>query len=240
MDLRVTVVSPHCDDAALSAAATLDVLARRGAAVTLVSCYTRSAWAPCLPGATVEEVTRAREEEDERYVRGLGGRCLRLALPDLPLRRPGRPVFDSAEAEDGEDAHALAEALGPHLDADAVLAPLALGGHADHRVVRAAILAAGRHLPLAVYEDLPYAFRLSPRRIAGEAAALAGILGRRLYPVRVPHPSPWTAWRRAVRCYPSQFTRRNVALMVAALAARGGERLWVTHRLRRAFREAAA
>lgn len=240
MDLRVTVVSPHRDDAALSAAATLDLLARRGAAVTLVSCYTRSVWAPCLEGATVEEVTRIRKEEDERYVRGLGGRSLGLSLDDAPLRRPGRPVFDPGEAEDAADAGPLAEALGPHLDADAVLVPLALGGHADHRVVRAAILAVARHLPLAVYEDIPYAFRLDPRRIAGEAAALATILGRRLYPVRGLHPSPFTVWRRAVRCYPSQFSRRNVALMMAALAARGGERLWVTHRLRRAFREVAA
>lgn len=238
MDLRVTAVSPHRDDAALSAAAALDALARRGAAVTIVSCYTRSSWAPFLPGATVEEVTRVREEEDERYARSLGGRSLGLALADVPLRRPGRSVFDPGEAEDEADAGALATALGPHLDGDAVLVPLALGGHADHRVVRAAVLAMGRRLPLAVYEDIPYAFRFDPRRIAGEAAALAAVLGRRLYPVRIPHPSPLTVWRRAVRCYRSQFSRRNVALMVAALYARGGERLWVPHGLRRLFREA--
>jgi LmbE family N-acetylglucosaminyl deacetylase len=243
LDLHLTVVSPHRDDAALSAAATLDTLCRRGAAVTVVSCYTQSAWAPFLPpGRTAEEITRVREEEDERYIRRLGGRAraLGLSLLDAPLRRPGRGVFERDGEQEAADAEALAAALRPHLNGDAALFPLGLGGHVDHRVARAVALDVCREVPLGFYEDVPYCFRCERPEVASEVAVLEARLGCRLYPVRASHPAALEVWRRAARCYPSQFSREYVAKMRWILVYRGGERLWATWRLRRILREAAA
>jgi LmbE family N-acetylglucosaminyl deacetylase len=243
VDLHLTVVSPHRDDAALSAAATLDILCRRGATVTVVSCYTESAWAPFLPPSrTVEEITRVREAEDECYVQRLGGRAraLGLDLLDAPLRRPGRGVFERSDEQETADAEALVVALRPHLSRDAVLFPLALGGHVDHRVARAAALGICRGVPLAFYEDVPYAFRCERPEVAAEVATLERQLECRLYPVRVLHPDGLAIWRRAARCYPSQFSREYVAKMLWVLVNRGGERLWATWRLCRILREAAA
>src|SRR6266545_1788588 len=46
--MELTVISPHPDDAAFSLGGTLDALARRGVAITLVSCHSRSVGAHTL------------------------------------------------------------------------------------------------------------------------------------------------------------------------------------------------
>jgi LmbE family N-acetylglucosaminyl deacetylase len=231
----ICVLSPHRDDAALSLAATLDGLARRGTGIVILSCFTRSDWAPWLrPDLGVEEITRTREREDLAYARKLGRLCsvVDLGLLDAPLRRPGRSVFDPEEPGAAGPETLAVSLRRRSAGAAGLLVPLALGGHLDHLAVRSAALAVCRRRPLGFYEDLPYAFRLDDAEIAARVAGIEESLGRRLHPVRPVHPSPYAAWRRAARCYPSQFSAEDVEAMLGVLRHRGGERLWVTAGLR--------
>lgn len=226
----LTVISPHRDDAALSLAATLDALAARGAAITVVSCFTHSAWAPRLAGPLeAEAVSAAREREDAAYVAtlGRGARLVSLGLDDAPLRRPAETVFEPVGALDAPAAHDLLRLLAEAAAAAAWVAPLALGGHVDHRLTRDAAAAACRGRPLAWYEDLPYAFALSDREIAAEVAALQARHGLRLRPLRIPHPRPLAVWQAGVACYPTQFAVSEIGEMADVQRTRGGERLWV-------------
>jgi LmbE family N-acetylglucosaminyl deacetylase len=229
----LAVVSPHRDDAALSLAATLDALADRGVAVTVVSCFTHSAWAPRLAGerAPAETVSRIREQEDAAFLGGLGrgSRLVSLGLSDAPLRRPAAASVFTAVAElDAPAEEELSRQLPGATAAAAVAAPLALGGHVDHQIACRAVLAACRDRPLAWYEDLPYAFALSRREIAARVAAVQALCGRRLVPLRLPHPRPLAVWRQSAAPYGSQFTASEIDEMLDVQRTWGGERLWVT------------
>jgi LmbE family N-acetylglucosaminyl deacetylase len=192
------VVSTHFDDAALSAA---HLLQRAG---TLATVLTVCGGAPPRTAAVSEwdaasgfaggrEAAVARAREDRRACAVTGARSVHLRHRDAPYRR-GRLR--------GTAIRAAVERL---LGADAVLwLPAAIGGHPDHRGVRAALLPLAQALPRArvrVYADLPYAAESGYDLPPAVAAALPGL---RAHDVHL----RGTAFERklaAVRCHGSQI-----------------------------------
>ena len=180
--MRITILSPHRDDAAFSCGLTLVALLRAGAKVTVLNVFTRSDYAvqwdtidSTLP--LVDAVSRARRLEDERFVADLAsaaGResasvCLYdLQQLDAPLRLAvlTERVLEAplTDEEVRHQAKQLAAQLSPLQQADVVFAPLALGDHIDHRIVREAAKLAAPADRLCQYEDLPYAARLSSKQ----------------------------------------------------------------------------
>jgi LmbE family N-acetylglucosaminyl deacetylase len=231
---EIVVLSPHCDDAALSLGATLDGMVGRGLPITVVSCFTVSNWAPHLAdaGGGADVVSRQRRQEDEEFIRVLGGgvRLLDLELLDAPLRRPGRGIFEPPAEADAAEVELLARRLSETLRAAVVLAPLGLGGHVDHLVTRAAALAAAGAGQLAFYEDVPYVLLASDPEEEAAAAVrtVTAALGEPLQPWQLPHAEPRAAWERSAGCYRSQFSAGHFAAMIDAIGSRGGERLWGT------------
>jgi LmbE family N-acetylglucosaminyl deacetylase len=173
------VVSPHLDDAVLSCGASIASLTEAGCHVTVVTVFTAL---PCrMPPPPLaqwfharcglgDDAMKTRTHEDLAAVASLGAEAVRLGLEECIYRRAedGTPVY-GAELEIftssplGETAVAsnlerLLAGLPGWRAADLVLAPLGIGGHVDHRIVRAAVeTAAGRagRTPL-LYEDVPY------------------------------------------------------------------------------------
>ncbi|HXF63595.1 MAG TPA: PIG-L family deacetylase, partial [Caldilineaceae bacterium] len=167
-------LSPHLDDVALSCGGQIFQQTQAGARLLIVtvmagdppaavSGYARSLherWA-------VEEATAARRAEDLAACRILGAEPLHWPIPDCIYRchpLTGKPfylsdddLFGEAAAEEAGLAAELAErlaALPPH---GRLVAPLAVGHHVDHQLVRqAAELACGPER-LLYYEDYPYA-----------------------------------------------------------------------------------
>ncbi len=163
------VVSPHLDDAVLSAAVQL---LRPGAVVVTVFAGrppegTPPAWWDVLTGAT-DARTRVGERwlEDDAAMACLGvGRSVRLDFADHQHRTDdrARPAPDD-----------LVAALRPHLAGVAeVWVPAAIGCHPDHLAARDAALAAAdpgaaRHH----YADVPYSVRYGwPASVTGAPRA---------------------------------------------------------------------
>lgn len=211
--MRVAVLSPHRDDAAFSCGLLLSRLVPTKASVTIVNVFTISSYAPHLTqdcSDPVLQVTSARRKEDEAFTGLLtkphdsrAVELLDLAWRDLPLRW-------SAEDEQALAPHALPvaeiEALCKTFAAlprhDLVLAPLALGGHVDHRLVREAAQQAFEPASLVFYEDLPYACRMT---VAERQAAMLAH--------EMPSSEAWLPQdvtsaglkRSYALCYPSQI-----------------------------------
>lgn len=159
------MLSPHFDDAALSAAVQL---MRPGAQVLTVfggppaPRVQLSPW-DRLSGATSSLARyQDRVSEDRAAMSGLGVTARQLAEPEVQYRE-GPLSLD-----------ALASKVRPFIaDASEVWIPAGMGGHADHLAVRAAAIGAaaeiGSGVPVWLYADQPYSIPFGwPTWVTGE------------------------------------------------------------------------
>ena len=187
-------------------------------------------------------VSAVRKREDVAWNKLLGGRVrlTDLDLLDAPLRlacavdevltvaiRPG----DRAQVR---VAGAIAKLARVAADRGfAFVLPLAIGKHIDHRIVREAGLQTllESTLPVAFYEDLPYAsWPEAPEQLAAAPATT----GFGLQPTFAARAAPDVEAaverkRRMAECYDSQIDS-GTAVQIAAFSARygGRERLWAS------------
>lgn len=207
------VLSPHPDDAALSLGGSL--LARSlPQPVTIVTVFGSSNFMNGTWHADALEVTRRRRAEDEAFSVAVRTPLRYLTLPEASLRSDSMPVFDRATESPeilAEVRRAIADVtdeLAPAL----VCAPLGLGNHRDHLMVRDAAgeLGGTREVPVVYYEDLPYAADLSQRQIASRARWLDARLSAHVIEIdRV-----FEGKLRAVGIYVSQIGPRDVRRVV--------------------------
>jgi LmbE family N-acetylglucosaminyl deacetylase len=220
--MRITAVSPHLDDAALSASASLS-----RACATVLTLFTAlpaadmpvSVW-DRLTGATNSlERQRERLAEDTAAMALLGASGVHLGEPEV-LYRAGEPELDAAI-----DAMA-AEMAG----ADEIWLPAAIGGHRDHRLARDAGLraaAAAGHASVVLYADFPYLIAYGwPSSVSGEPPdpcldadfwlagqlAAAGLQGLALTPsVQRLNPAQRAVKARVIGAYRSQAAALRLA-----------------------------
>jgi len=237
----IIYLSPHLDDAVLSGGGHLAQSVRKGLRVKVVTVFAGDQPAgfdsPAmrdLRGRTGlgAESGATRRAEDVASCRCLGAAFEHWEFLDATFRTDGRgraryPTLDSLFAQPvGDDAlEAVTRRMTETVKAGLVVAPLGVGGHVDHRLVRlAAEQAFGP--ALACYEDFPYAQRF-------------GALWRTLS-----NPFAWRGERvmleeadlaakiDAVRAHASQAVSlfhndADLVRMIRRYARRrGGERLW--------------
>lgn len=238
----VLYLAPHSDDAAFSSAGLLHACVTRRIGVRIVTCFSRSGHARGVIDAEPDVVTRMRQDEDRRFVAALSGDVTVrwLGLEDAPLRPAHRGQHPCKEATmtpaDEALGERIARALAPELkNAAWLLAPLGLGRHIDHRIVRdvAATLARCGRVPVAWWEDLPYAGRVDTATLREEIDATRDALGLPLRPVLLRDARLADTKRAALSFYPSQVIdihRRGVLGHLRRVAGDGtaAERLWVT------------
>lgn len=218
-------VSPHLDDVALSAGATVHRLARLGHRITVATVFAGERPAGSLSPFAGElhlawglgaEPIEARRAEDRAAASELGGdrvSPVHLDFIDAVYRTDhrGEPRYPDWTSTSSGWLHTLdhgliatvATAIGGLIEtltatfgsAPKVFGPLGAGGHVDHVVVRQALDGLGT--PIDRYEDLPYV-----ARAGGVATA----------PVAGLHPwleeldeEDLAAKSRAVACYRSQL-----------------------------------
>ncbi len=237
--MRWIYISPHLDDAVLSAGGLIYEQARAGRRVeiwTLVCGFPHdedlSPFAQVLHFtwgfASSEETVRSRRAEDARAAGIVGAKAVHFdEFPDCIYRR-GRDgnwlygdIFVSPHADEADLPARMSAALASRLErGDKIVCPLAIGGHVDHVIVRRAVEKLGR--PLWYYADIPYLLNnpsaLDPIKRAMQAkrwkVSSAGL----------------AAWQDGVAAYASQIQMlfESPDKMREALAdyGRKGVRLW--------------
>ena len=172
--MKITVVSPHRGDAAFALGLSIGAWLREGHAVEVVSCFTRSEFAPYSDVGSVHRndrvsfVTAVRKREDEEWRKQLE-RLARdgaakftitdLNLKDAPLRLHvgAGDVFGRA-ADASEKVVSKIRLAQERSKAGAWVLPLGLGGHVDHVTARdVALSALATDVAVAFYEELPEA-----------------------------------------------------------------------------------
>ena len=137
-------------------------------------------------------------------------------------------------AYDLELAWAIAEMVAPDLqEGTVVFAPLAIGRHIDHRIVRTAALAlkSALQIELLLFEDMPYSAQYEPRTVANAVGRLANSYSLELQPLLASTDDLLQFKRQALECYPSQKVASEFdAILEYATkltdSKAGAERLW--------------
>ena len=211
----------------------------QGVQVHVINVFTRSAYAPHLPLSTgtdaLEAVSAARLGEDRALQQRIGAGCRMQDLDwtDAPVRLgvaleqvlAGPLPPEQQRTEAGRLAQELRGALTS--EAALVFAPLALGGHVDHTLVRDAALLAVPCERLALYEDLPYAARLADAEIREAVSAiLGGQAAGEPIAVSAGGESGGARKRELAGLYPSQIDRAVVDEIGQYTERIGGERFY--------------
>ncbi len=192
---RVAVVSPHLDDAVLSAWLVL----QDEPGTRVITCFAglpeataTGAWDAVTGSGTGRAAVEARRDEDAKALALTGSRPVHLGLLDRQYRGA-----QDGDALTGRLAGLLAAELE---DADEVWLPAALGGHADHVLARTAALAVtAGHPRRFVYADLPYAGQPAwPSPVTGGLRdRLVAVVDRGLGTA-----TPWSSWLSALHGIP--------------------------------------
>ena len=213
----VLAVSPHLDDAVLSAGGHLAARIARGDEVVVYTVFAGLAAPPYSATALrvheqwglAADPVGHRRAEDREAVAALGAVAVHGPFLDVLYRRDraGGWLIESRDRLTGStvdepdlerEAAATIAALLRDRTPDLLLTCAAVGGHVDHLRTRDAVLAAGTAAWL--WEDMPYAAvgmsapPLPPGTVSGPELA------------RPVDPAAWTAKCAAVGCYRSQHS----------------------------------
>lgn len=171
--MRWIYISPHLDDAVLSAGGRIYDQSRAGERVEI---WTLNCGFPpegdLSPLAQVlhfqwgfssaEETVRLRRAEDAKATARVGAQAVHFDFLDCIYRRgaDGEPlypmdIFAAPHTSEAGLPARIGAALAQRLEADdALVCPLGVGGHVDHVLARKAV--EGLNRPLWYYADVPY------------------------------------------------------------------------------------
>ncbi len=241
--MNILVLSPHRDDAAFSLSLSIHHWLAVGHKVTLLNVFTRSLYAPYSDAESVHEndrlgyVSALRRREDEEFLKQIpGATMIDLNIKDAPIRLHCDSSIVCDMDVDPEDSaipkirKAIARLADQEHAFAALVLPLGLGHHVDHRTARDASLPLTTSLPCAFYEELPYATRDGVRIDLSRFREDTNTrLHEPLFPVLChgTNTHPTELKRRIAMLYASQIDG-EMAQLIANFCHRyhGGERLW--------------
>lgn len=212
--MRWIYISPHLDDAVLSAGGLIYEQTQAG---HLVEIWTFMCGFPTdaqlSPFAqelhehwgmsSAAEVVRGRRTEDRSAARRVGARAVHFDYLDCIYRRGPNgewlyaDVFFPPQADDAYLAARIAESITSRLQPDdRLVCQLAIGSHVDHVLVRQAAELVGR--PLSYDADIPYYFNF-PEDMAPKTAGMKSI-------AHAVTQAGLQAWQHGIETYKSQMS----------------------------------
>ena len=212
--MRWIYVSPHLDDAVLSAGGFIFDQSRSGIPVeiwtifcgvpsteelSVLAQYLHNEWGTGTP----EETVKLRREEDLRATKIVGAKAVHLNIPDCIYRRgpDGVPLYPEItvqpdEREAGLPDH-IAEIISSRLRFDdRIICQFGIGNHVDHVIVRIAMEKLRQ--PLWYTADIPYLFT-KPDELDNFITGMK----EHLYEIT---ESGMNAWIKAILAYQSQLS----------------------------------
>jgi hypothetical protein len=238
--VKITVISAHRGDAALALGLSVGTWLDQGHAVEVVSCFTRSEFAPFSDAGSVHAndrmsfVSATRKREDEAWAKLYRGKLTltELNMKDAPLRLHcgADEVFGLTVNLEEKSAMKIRKAI-ERSGAGALVLPLALDGHVDRVTARdAGAEGQPESLAMAFYEDMPQAAGMGEAVLKDAAMAVR----RDLKPVPVGEAVEGEALEAAVKrkrgvawCYDSQIDEAVTTLIAEDCRKHGGrERVW--------------
>jgi LmbE family N-acetylglucosaminyl deacetylase len=186
--MRWIYLSPHLDDAVLSAGGLIYDQSRSGIPVeiwTFMCGYPPedavSPFAEMLHHmwgfTSAEETIRSRREEDQQAAAIVGARLLHFDFFDCIYRRGAggewlyTEVFGTPHAADAALPSRIAAQVTRHLQPDDILVcQLSIGSHVDHVLVRQGVELLGRTLRYVI--DVPYIF-IRPEELGPKSVGMA-------------------------------------------------------------------
>jgi LmbE family N-acetylglucosaminyl deacetylase len=212
--MRWVYISPHLDDAVLSAGGLIHDQARAGHKVEIWTCmcgfppYSQLSplaqrlhlqWGTTTPGETV----RLRRAEDHRAASAVGAKTVHFDFLDCIYRRgPSaewlyEDVFIPPVDVEGDLPERIAGTISARLKPDdKLVCQLSVGSHVDHVTVRRACELLDR--PLLYDVDIPYLFNHS-EELAPKSAGMKEKL-------EAVSETGLRAWRAAISAYASQIS----------------------------------
>ena len=213
--MRWIFISPHLDDAVLSAGGLIHDMTKAGTRVeiwTVICGFSPAGESSPLAQtlhfqwgfSSAEETVRMRREEDKHAAAIVGASAYHFDFPDCIYRRGPdgewlypQGVFEPPREEEAGLPVAIAAALAARLQPDDVIAcPLTIGHHVDHVTVRRAVERLGR--PLIYFADIPYLLN-SPEELE---PAVKGMQVE----TREVSSAGLAAWVDGIAAYASQLT----------------------------------
>jgi LmbE family N-acetylglucosaminyl deacetylase len=214
MPMRWIYISPHLDDAVLSAGGLIYEQTRAGMDVdiwTLLCGFPPteelSPFAQLLHQRwgipTAAEATTARRAEDAKAAKIVGAKTVHFDFLDCIYRRGTNgswlysDIFVPPHEEDKNLPAQMAESISARLKpTDQLVCQLGLGSHIDHVLVRRAVELLQR--PILYYADIPYLFN-SPAELVSKTARLKATSHRIA-------DSGVVSWQDAIAAYKSQIS----------------------------------
>ena len=213
-------LSPHSDDLAFSISGFLEYISNFDVDVRFITIFSKSIYTSLDSSLDIKHVTQMRKREDELFIKTINASWdpIWLDLDDAPLR-PGNGNEDpcspkSLSAYDLVLASRIVEILDEFLEKDSVIfAPLGIGQHIDHRIVRAAALACfekGREL--IYFEDLPYAGEHDIETLQATIFNFSSAAGLEFEQLLFYEEGLVEQKQKAFSCYASQTTEQDILL----------------------------
>ena len=244
--MKITVVSPHRGDAAFALGLSIEAWLREGHAVEVVSCFTRSEFAPYSDVGSVHRndrvsfVTAVRKREDEAWRKQNGAAKFTITdlnLKDAPLRlHIGANEVFGRVADASEKVVAKIRRAMELSKPGALVLPLGLSGHVDYVTARDVALSAlaTAATPVAFYEELSEAGAVTGEEaIDAVVVQLALAVQSKLEPVLAGGAGltdvedAVAQKRRVAWCYDSQIDEAETTDIAEFCRRFGGaERIW--------------
>jgi len=243
--MRWIYLSPHLDDAVLSAGGLIYEQANSGTPVEIWSFMagvpSDTEYSPFAQVqhyqwgfSTAEETFLARREEDKLAASLVGAKTLHFDFLDCIYRRdengewPYYDIYLPPHEMDADLPRQIADVISPRLKPDdKLVCQLSVGSHIDHILVRQAAELLDRNL---IYDiDFPYIFT-KPEELAPKSA-------RMQENVHLVTESGLKSWKEAVLAYKSQLPALGDAMETPEKAMKSIQSYWATHRGIRLFQK---
>jgi len=145
--MTIVLIQPHPDDLAYSIGGCI-IKKMFGKDPLAITIFNRSK----STKKEVDDISTIRQKEDKEYFRKIGIRYISLDFPDSSIR-PFEYTIDTLD-------RIKTELYKINPQCSDIFAPLAIGHHIDHLLVREAVK---DFKSVTYYEDVPYVFRYSPQ-----------------------------------------------------------------------------